>query len=96
MVFTNLIMTTHVNKTTYRPLMNSMAIGGYRNIDVVNPRGGYRKSSIIIAQIPNHKDGHYVRPNKVSFKYHNFKENHDPNVHVKMFNFVVKTNAETF
>ncbi len=41
MVFTNLIMTTHVNKTTYRPLMNSMAVGRYKNVDVANLRGGY-------------------------------------------------------
>jgi hypothetical protein len=36
MVFTNPIMTTHVNKTTYRPLMSSMAIGGYKNANATN------------------------------------------------------------
>jgi len=40
-VFTNWITTTHVNKTTNRPLMNSMVAGGYRSANVVHPRGGY-------------------------------------------------------
>ncbi len=96
MVFTNMIMTIDVNMTTYRPLMSSMAIGRYRNIDVANPRGGYQKPSIVIAQIPNHRDGHYVRPNKLAFKYPNFKKDDNPNVHVKVFNFVLKANVETF
>ncbi len=38
MVFTNSIMTTHVNKIANRPLMNSLAPKGYKNADVVNPR----------------------------------------------------------
>jgi hypothetical protein len=33
-------MTTHVKNTTNQPLMNLMDVGGYRNIDVANPRGG--------------------------------------------------------
>ncbi len=37
MVFTNLIMTTHVQKTTYRPLMNSITIGGYKSTNAENP-----------------------------------------------------------
>jgi hypothetical protein len=41
MVFTNLIMTTHVNRTTYQPSMSSMAIGGYRSVNVANLIGGY-------------------------------------------------------
>ncbi len=41
MVFTNLIMITHVNKTTNRPLMSSMVVGRYKSTDVVNPKGGY-------------------------------------------------------
>jgi hypothetical protein len=32
----------------------------------------------------------------VAFKYRNLKKNVDPNVLVKMFNYFVKTNAETF
>ncbi len=40
MVFTNLIMTIHVNNIANQPLMNSMAIGGYRSIDVANRKGG--------------------------------------------------------
>jgi hypothetical protein len=50
----------------------------------------------VITQIPNHRDGHYVRLNKLAFKYPNFKKDDNPNVHVRMFNFVVKANAETF
>ncbi len=41
MVFTNLIMTIHVNMTTYRPLMSSMVVGKYIYADPVHPRGGY-------------------------------------------------------
>jgi len=66
MVFTNPIMTTHVNRIENRPPMNSMATGRYRNVDVVNPKGGYQKPFILI--IPNfyHRIGHYVKPNKVA------------------------------
>jgi hypothetical protein len=41
------------------------------------------------AQIPNHKNGDSVKPNKVAFKYPDFKKNIDPNAHVKMFNFII-------
>jgi hypothetical protein len=41
MLFTNLIMTIHVNKTIDQPLMNSMVVGGYKSANVVNIRGGY-------------------------------------------------------
>jgi hypothetical protein len=74
--------------------MSSMVVGGYKNIDAMNLRGGYRKPSIVITQIPNHRVGHYVRPNKLAFKYPNFKKDDDPNVHVRVFNFVVKANAK--
>ncbi len=69
MVFTNPIMTTHVNRIKNRPPMNSMATGRYRNVNVVNPKGGYQKPFIVI--IPNfyHRIGHYVGPNKVALKY---------------------------
>ncbi len=40
MVFTNLIMTTHVNRTTDGPLMSSMA-KGYKSANVANLKGGY-------------------------------------------------------
>jgi len=95
MVFTNLITTTHVNMTTDQPLMNSMAIRRYISADVMHLRGGYREPIVIIAPILDHKDGHYVRPNKVTFKYPNFKKEIDLYVHVKMFNSIVKTNVET-
>jgi hypothetical protein len=39
MVFTNLIMTTHVNMTIDLSLMSSMAARRYRSVDVANPRG---------------------------------------------------------
>jgi hypothetical protein len=74
MVFSNLIMTTHVSRTIDRPLMNLMTTRGYRSVDVVNPKGGYQKPSTVIAPIPDHKDGHYVRPNRVAFKYLDFKK----------------------
>jgi plasmid replication initiation protein len=37
-----------------------------------------------------------VRPNKIAFKYPDFKKDVDLDVHVRMFNFIVKTNAKTF
>jgi hypothetical protein len=95
MVFTNLIMNTHVNKTANRPLMNSMATGGYKSVNAINPKKGYQKPSTIIAPILDHKDGHYVRPNKVVFKYLDFKKDVDPNAHVRMFNSIIKTIVET-
>jgi hypothetical protein len=41
MVFTNPITTIHVNRTTYRPLMSSMIVGRYKNVDAMHLRGGY-------------------------------------------------------
>ncbi len=41
MVFTNPITTTHVNRKPDRPLMSSMVVGGYKSVDVANPRKGY-------------------------------------------------------
>jgi hypothetical protein len=41
MVFTNLIMITHVHKTTYKPPMSSIDVGRYKSINAKNPRGGY-------------------------------------------------------
>ncbi len=96
MVFTNLIMTTRVNRTANQPLTSSMAIGGYINVNATNIKKGYQKPYVIIAPILNHKDGHYVRPNNVALKYLNFEKDVDPNAHVKMFNSTIKTNVETF
>jgi hypothetical protein len=39
MVFTDLIMIIHVHKTIDQPLMNSIAVGKYRCIDVEDPKG---------------------------------------------------------
>jgi hypothetical protein len=47
------------------------------------------------APILDHKNGHYVRPNRVAFKYLDFKKDVDPDAHVKVFNSLVKANAET-
>jgi hypothetical protein len=41
MVFINLIMATHGNRTINQPLMSSMAIGGCKSADVMHSRGGY-------------------------------------------------------
>jgi hypothetical protein len=49
----------------------------------------------VTALIFAHKNGYYVRPNRVVFKYFDFKKNVDPNAHVKMFDFVIKANAKT-
>jgi hypothetical protein len=95
MVFTNSIMTTHVNRTTNRPLMNSMVAEGYKSVNATSLRNEYWESSVVTAQIVDHKDGHYVRPNKVVLKYLDFKKNVNPNVHVRMFNSVIKANAKT-
>jgi len=75
--------------------MNLMATGGYKNTYVANPKRGYQKSSVIITQIPEHKNGHSIKPNRVAPKYLDFKKDVDLDVHIRMFNFVVKTNAET-
>jgi hypothetical protein len=76
--------------------MSSIAIGGYRSADSTNLKGGYREPYAIITLISNHKYGHYVRPNKVTLKYLDFKKDVDPNAHVKVFNFIVKEKIETF
>jgi hypothetical protein len=41
MVFTNPIMTTHVNKTVNRSPMSSIDVGGYISTNVKNIKGGY-------------------------------------------------------
>jgi hypothetical protein len=84
MVFTNLMITIHMNKTTNRPLMSSMVVGGYKSIDVVHLRRRYQELIVVIVPILDHKDGHCVKPNKVALKYPDFKKDVDPNVHVRM------------
>jgi hypothetical protein len=51
MVFTNPIMTTHVNRTIDQPPMNSMVAGGYKTTNAVSSKQGYRKSFVVIAPI---------------------------------------------
>jgi hypothetical protein len=75
--------------------MNSMVVGRSKSVDVVHSRGGYREPIVVTAPIFYHKNGHYVKPNRVALKYPTFKKDVDPNVHVKVFNFVAKTNVET-
>ncbi len=48
MVFTNPIRTIHVHKTIDWPSMSSIPIGGYKSIDVENPKGKHLKASIIV------------------------------------------------
>ncbi len=95
MVFTNLIMIIHVNRITYQSLMSSMVIGGYKNANATNLKRGYQEPSIVTTPILNHRDGHYVRPNKVAFKYLDFKKDANPNAHVRVFNSIVKENVKT-
>ncbi len=73
-----------------------MVVKRYKNADVMNSKGRYQEPFAIITPILDHKNGHYVRPNKVAFKYPNFKKDVNPDAHVKVFNFVVKINVETY
>jgi hypothetical protein len=61
MVFNNPITIIHVTKIANRPLMSSMVVGRYRNVDVAHPKGGYQKPIVIIVPILDHRDSHYVR-----------------------------------
>jgi len=74
MVFTNLIMTTRVNRIVDQPPMSSMAIKRYKSANAMNLRRGYRKPYVVSAPILDLRDGHYVRPNKVALKYLDFKK----------------------
>jgi alpha-acetolactate decarboxylase len=49
---------------------------------------------LINVRIFDHKSGHLLKPNRVALKYYDFKED-DLNVHVRVFDFVVKENAKT-
>jgi hypothetical protein len=75
--------------------MNTITIGGYRSIDAKNPRKGYQESSVITTKILDHRNVHFVKPNMATLKYPNFKKDVDQDAHVRMFNYVVKTNVET-
>jgi hypothetical protein len=49
--------------------MNSIAMGGYISTDAENLKRGYRKPFVVIAKIPNHRNGHAMGPNRVALKY---------------------------
>jgi hypothetical protein len=69
-----------------------MVVGGYISVDVMNPIGWYQELFVVNVQILDYKIGHYVRPNKVAFKYLDLKRNVNPNAHVRVFNFTIKAN----
>jgi hypothetical protein len=73
-----------------------MDVGRYRSVDVMSPRGGYRKSFVVNTPILDHRDGHYVRPNRVDLKYLNFKKDVDLDAHVRVFNFIISTNEKAY
>jgi hypothetical protein len=77
--------------------MSSMTIGGYKSVDVVHPRGEYQEPFVVTAPIFDHRDGgHYVRPNKVALQYPDFKKDANQDANVRVFNFIIKKNEETF
>jgi hypothetical protein len=55
-------------------MMSSMAIRWYKSADIAHPRGGYQKPFVVTTTIIDHKDGHYVRPNRVVLKYPYFQK----------------------
>jgi hypothetical protein len=90
------MMTIHVNNNVDQLLMSSnIVVGRYKSTYVKNPRAGYQEPSIINARIFDHRIGHLLRPNRVALKYPDFNKDDDLDVHVRVFNFVVKANAET-
>jgi hypothetical protein len=44
----------------------------------MNSKGGYKQPFVITVPILDHRDGHYVRPNKVALNYPNFKKDVHP------------------
>ncbi len=66
-------MTIRVTKIINQPLMNSIIVEKHININAENLKGGYHKPSIVIAKMPDHKNGHFVRPNRVALKYLDLK-----------------------
>jgi hypothetical protein len=93
MVFMNPIMIIHVHKITDRPPMNLIIVGGYKSIDVKDPKGGHQEPFVITQEVFNHRNGHFMRPNKVAIMYLDFKKDVDPDVHVRVFNSIVKANV---
>jgi hypothetical protein len=73
-----------------------MAIRGCKNANDVHWKGKYWEPIIIIVPILDHRDGNYVRPNRVALKYLDFKKGVDLDVHVKVCNYAIKENAKTF
>ncbi len=75
--------------------MNLIVVGRCRSADALYLRGGYREPIVVTTPNFYHKNGHYVRPNRVVLKYPNLKKDVDPNVHVKVFNSIVNVNTKT-
>jgi len=73
--------------------MNLIVARRYINTYAKNLIRGYQEPSIVIAKIPYHRNGHFVKANKVALKYPDFKKNVDLNVHVKIFNYAMKFNV---
>jgi len=93
-VFINLIMITHMNKIINQPSMSLMAARRYKSVNVMNPKGGYQEPFVVTTQIPDKKNGHYVRPNIIALEYPHLNKDVDPDVHVKVFNSTIKVNAK--
>ncbi len=96
MVFTNSIMTIHMNKIINQPSMSLMVASRYKSVNVMNLKGRYQKPFVVPTQTPDKKDGHYVKPNIIALKYLDLKKDVDPGVHVKVFNSTIKVNAKTY
>jgi hypothetical protein len=64
--------------TTDQPSMSSMVAKRYKSADVMNSKGGYWEPFVVTTPIFNNRDGHYVKPNMVAFKYPNFKKDVHP------------------
>jgi hypothetical protein len=84
-----------VHRIADQPLMSSMAIGRYKNANAANLRGWYWEPSTITTPIFYHKNGRYVRSNKLGLKYPDFKKGVNLDVHVKVFNSTIKANVKT-
>ncbi len=46
-------------------------------------------------KILDYKNGHSIKPNRVALKYHDFKKDVDLDVHVRVFNYVMKAYVKT-
>jgi hypothetical protein len=47
MVFTNSIMTIHMNKIINQPSMNLMVARRYKSVNVINLKGGYQEPFVV-------------------------------------------------